>query len=470
MGRRAYAAFFALALAAGTGAQAQTPAPTHPEDQALEMLKRGIAYRTVNGAGGQTLDYANYLKARLVAGGFADADVRVEKVDDTAYLVARYRGAAGQAAGGKARSILISAHMDVVEADPKDWTRDPFTPVIENGYIFGRGATDMKFDLSLVVAAMLELKREGFKPRRDIVLVFSGDEETTMKTTAMLAKQYAPEAELLLNADGGGGGLREDGSASGYGLQGAEKTYADYELSFTDPGGHSSAPRANNPIYRLSHALAKIEAYKFPAQINDITRASFTQGASGQSPALGAAVRAYAADPSEANADAIVAIEPLAVGQVRTTCVATMVSAGHAPNALPQRATANVNCRIFPGTPVEEIQAKLVALAGDPTMQIRTIDTGSPASPASPLRPDVVKAVTAAVKARYPDAPVVPNMSSGATDSLHFRALGVPSYGTSSIFMKASDEFSHGLNERTPLANLAPGIRHWKSIVVALSR
>jgi acetylornithine deacetylase/succinyl-diaminopimelate desuccinylase-like protein len=462
---RHIAAIFAVALAAGS-AQAQTNAQA--EAQALELLKRGVAFRTVAGAGNQTPEYAAYLKSALVAGGFADEDVRIERIGDTAYLVARYRGS-GKGKNG-AKPILISGHMDVVEAKPADWERDPFTPVIENGYLFGRGASDNKFDLSTFVATVIQLKREGFKPARDILLLFSGDEETGMKTTAALSEQFH-DAELLLNIDGGGGDLDEAGRPVMFGVQGAEKTYADFELSVTNPGGHSSAPRKLNAIYQLAAALEKVAAHEFPGQVNEITRASWAAAAAKSAdPKLADAMRRFAANPDDAEARAILRADPNYIGQTGTTCVATMVNAGHAPNALPQRATANVNCRIFPGTPIEAVRAKLAEVIGDPGIRITKVESGSVPSDASPLRPELMKVITRAVHARFPDVPVVPVMSSGATDSMWFRGKGVPSYGVSPLFMKASDSFAHGLNERIPVGEIGPAITFYKSVLTDLAK
>lgn len=462
---RPFAALLAIALAA-PAAHAQTN--PQAEAQALDLLKRGIAFRTVAGPGNQTFDYATYLKSVLVAGGFADADVQIERVGDTAWLAARYRGT-GTAANG-AKPILISGHMDVVEARREDWERDPFTPVIEKGYIFGRGATDMKYDLSTTVAALLQLKREGYRPGRDILLLLSGDEETEMKTSAILADRFH-DAELLLNIDGGGGALDEQGKPTIFGVQGAEKTYADYEVTFTNPGGHSSAPRKENAIYSLARALDRIGAYEFPAELNEITRASFLAGAKTSSdPRLADAMRRFAANPQDKEARAILNAEPGLIGQTGTTCVATMVNAGHATNALPQRATANINCRIFPGTSMEAIRARLAEVVADPSARIVTLEAGSVASDASPLRPDLMRIVGDAIHARFPQVPVVPVMSAGATDSMWFRAKGVPSYGASPIFMKDSDGFSHGLNERTPLSEIAPSITYYKRVFKALTQ
>ncbi|MEG3180904.1 M20/M25/M40 family metallo-hydrolase [Sphingomonas sp. LT1P40] len=464
MKRIAMTAIFAVALATPAVAQDKSVAG---EAQALDVLKRSIGFRTVAGAGNQTFEYATYLKSVLVAGGFAPEDIIIEKVGDTAWLAARYRGT-GKAKGG-AKPILISAHMDVVEAKPADWERDPFTAVVEKGFVWGRGSSDNKADLSIMVATLIQLKAKGFKPGRDIVMLLSGDEETSMKTTAMLAAKY-DQAELLLNIDGGGGKYAEDGKPEVFGLQGAEKTYADFELGFTDPGGHSSAPDATNPIYSLARALEKIEAYKFPGQLNEITKASLLAAADQTGGAKGEAMRRFVANPADPEALKVLRADPAYVGQVGTTCVATMASAGHAPNALPQRASANVNCRIFPGVKVADVMAKLAEVAGDPAMTIREIGSGSVASDASPLRPDLMKVVTKAIHARFPGVPVVPSMSAGATDSMHFRARGVPSYGVSPGFMKTSDSFAHGLNERTPVSEIGPSIVFFETVLRELAK
>ncbi|WP_404334154.1 M20/M25/M40 family metallo-hydrolase [Sphingomonas sp. MMS12-HWE2-04] len=462
------------ALLAASGAQAQAQhqaqpqhqAQAHPqaEAQALDLLKRGIAFRTVAGPGNQTFDYASYLKGVLVAGGFAEGDVRIEKVGDTAYLVARYRGT------GTAKPILVSGHMDVVEAKREDWERDPFTAVIENGYIFGRGASDMKYDLSTMVATLVQLKREGFKPRRDILLLLSGDEETAMKTTALMAEHYH-DAELLLNIDGGGGERDESGRPVSFGVQGAEKTYADFELAFTNSGGHSSAPRRSNAIYQLARALERVGGYEFPGEVNAITKASWAAAAATASdPKMADAMRRFAANPNDLEARGLLRSDAGLIGQTGTTCVATMASAGHATNALPQRATANINCRIFPGTPVAAVQARLAQVVDDPELKIREVPSGAVASDASPLRPALMALVARAIHARFPGVPIVPVMSAGASDSMWFRAKGVPSYGVSPIFMKSSDGFAHGLNERTPLSEIGPSITYYRMLLTELAK
>lgn len=449
----------ALALSPPALAGANPPA----EAQALDLLKHAIAFRTVEGPGNRTPQFAAYLKQALVAGGFAPGDVTITPVDDTAFLVARYRGS-----DPKLKPLLLSGHMDVVEARPADWERDPFTPVVENGYIYGRGATDMKFDDALMVATLIDLKRQHFMPRRDVILVLSGDEETVMKTTQMLAAQF-PDAYMLLNADSGGGSLGEDGKPRYFALEGAEKAYADYTLTITNPGGHSSAPRKENAIYELAAVLTRIGDHQFTPQLNDITKAYFRAVAARADPRTGAAMRAFANDPTDRQAIETLSADPAHVGQIGTTCVATMLNGGHALNALPQRATANINCRIFPGTSFKQVEDELVRVADEPGMQIKFVDTGTTASPPSPMRADVTAAVREGLDVAYKGVPIIPSMASGASDSMWFRVRGVPSYGVAPIFLKDSDDFSHGLNERTPLFNIAPGVAYWKVLIRRLS-
>ena len=434
------------------------------EAQALELVKQAIALRSVRGPGNQAPQVAALFKSALVAGGFDAADVTITPVDDTAFLLARWKGQ-----DSKLKPLVISGHMDVVEAKPSDWQRDPFTPVIENGLLYGRGASDMKLDDALAVAALIELKREGYKPRRDIVLAFSGDEETTMKTTQLLAKELA-NAEMVLNVDGTGGQLDTGGKPQYFTWSGAEKTYGDFQLTVTSPGGHSSRPYDPNAITQLSAALVRIGQYKFKPELSELTRAYFTAAARYEIPEIAAAMRAFVADPADAKAIEVLRANPGAVGKIGTTCVATMVNGGHAPNALPQRATANINCRIFPGHPRAQILEELRQAAADPAVQFQDITAGSVATDASPIRPDLVDAVTRAIHIGYPGVPVFPTMSAGASDSMWFRNEHVPSYGVSPLFIKDSDRFSHGLNERIPVANVRPSIDYLLSLFSDLSK
>ncbi|WP_300115609.1 M20/M25/M40 family metallo-hydrolase [Sphingobium sp.] len=428
---------------------------------AKDILMRSVAYRTVQGAG-QVPKLAAYYADILKKAGFADADVVITPMGETATFAATIKGR-----DAALKPLLMIGHMDVVEADPKDWTRDPFVPVEENGYIFGRGAEDNKYDVAMMVATLAQLKKEGWRPRRTVTLLLSGDEETDMATTRALASQYQ-DAEMLLNGDGGGGLLSEEGKPVLYQLQAGEKTYADFEIGFTDAGGHSSAPTPGNPIYRLAKAIDRIAAFTFPPMRNELTKASLTLSADRMGGDVGEAMRRFAetGDPTAAE---ILSGHPEFVGQVRTTCVATMAQAGHALNALPQSAKVSVNCRIFPGVAIDDVKAQLTKVVDDPSATITTL--GDPTgSDASPLRDDVMQAVRDAVLARAPGIAIMPGMSAGATDSVHFRALGVPSYGVSSLFMRAEDGFAHGLNERVPVAGIRESLEQWDRVVRALAK
>jgi acetylornithine deacetylase/succinyl-diaminopimelate desuccinylase-like protein len=455
----------ALCLVGFAGAAPRNSNHAQADTEALELAKKAIALRSVAGPGNKTPDVAALYKAALVAGGFADKDIEITPVDDTAYLIATWPGS-----DPSLKPLVISGHMDVVEAKPSDWQRDPFTPVVENGYLFGRGATDMKLDGTIAIAALNQLRRQGYKPRRTIVIEFSGDEETRMKTSALIADKLK-NAELVLNIDGGGGVLDEKtGKPEYFTWQGAEKTYADFELTVTNPGGHSSAPRPVNAIVELSQALEKIGTYHFKSELSDLTREALTKAAPYEEPAVGAALKAFVANPNDEAALTVLRNNPSTVGRIGTTCVPTLVNGGHAENALPQRATANINCRIFPGHKPADIMAELAKVVGDSGVVFKDVTEGSVANDASPMRPDFIAAVNRAMSKIYPGVPVFPAMSSGASDSMWFRYHNVPSYGASPTFIKESEDFSHGLNERTPISDIAPGISYYLLLFTDLSK
>lgn len=461
---------FRIALAASVAlsmpAAAKEVSYPKAEAQVLDLSQKAIAIRSVRGDGNRTIDVAKLFGDALAAGGWSASDIEITPVDDTAYIIATWKGS-----NPALKPLVISGHMDVVEAKREDWERDPFVPVVENGILYGRGASDMKFDGALVLSTLIELRRQGYKPKRTIVIEFSGDEETTMKTSAIIADKLK-SAELVINVDGGGGLLDEATAKPMFWTwQGAEKTYADYRLEVTNPGGHSSAPRSDNAIVQLSQALVKVGAYKFKGEQNEITKSAFAKAAPfTEKPDVAAAMRAFAANPADEAALARLRADPAMVGLVGTTCVPTMLGGGHAENALPQRAFANINCRIFPGHSKEEIMAELGKVIGDPVVKITDVTVGSVASPASPLRPDLMAAVTKAMGKAYPGVPLIPSQSSGASDSMWFRAVGVPSYGLSPTFAKDSESFAHGLNERTRLSNIRPGITYYLSLITDLTK
>jgi acetylornithine deacetylase/succinyl-diaminopimelate desuccinylase-like protein len=449
----------AATLALSGAASAQTP-PALVEDS-IGMLGDSIAFASVEKSP-DILKYAEYLKARLVKGGFAAGDIEIDASGPAPTLVAYYRGASAE------KAIILSGHMDVVEAKAEDWGRNPFAMTREGDYLIGRGAVDNKWGVVMMVETLIRLKQEGFSPSRDIILALSGDEETQMASTAILAERFR-NAGLVLNSDGGGGTLGEDGAPLAYNLQTAEKTYTDYEIAFTNPGGHSSRPSRENAIYRLARAIDRIAAYDFPVATSETTLEFFRQTGAKTPGALGQAMLRFAENPKDRKAVRTLRADPEYVGQTGTTCVATMLGGGHALNALPQRASVSVNCRIFPGVTPEAVMETLKNVVDDPAAEIRYIDPPH-YSDGSPMRADVLAAVKKSIEARYPGLAITPQMSAGASDSLYFRMHGVDSYGVSGLFLKPSDDFSHGLNERAPVSSIAGALDHWHTILTDLAK
>jgi acetylornithine deacetylase/succinyl-diaminopimelate desuccinylase-like protein len=443
-----------LALVADVSGVAAAERTAH-ERKAREMFAKAISIPTSDGLG-KVAQLANYLAGEFRQGGFPAADIHVLPLGETASLVVRYRG---DGSGG--RPILLMAHMDVVTAKREEWERDPYTLVEENGYFFGRGTLDVKQGVVGLAATFLRLKSEGFIPTRDLIIYFSGDEETNGFTAQDTVKNHRDlvDAEYALNSDGGGGSLASDGKPVAYSLQVAEKTYASFELSTHNPGGHSSAPAPDNASYELADALQRLHAYQFPVMWNDGTLGYFRASGPARKDALGRAMEAFAANPKDEAAIAALSAEPGEVGKLRTTCVATMLRGGHAENALPQTATATVNCRIFPGQEVDEVKATLAKIAG-PRVEVKTIGSPFPA-PSSPLRQDVLDAVTEVVHSLRPGIPIVPTQSSGASDGIYFRAAGIPTYGTGLSFTRDDDDFQHGLNERIAVASFYEDLEYW---------
>ena len=468
--------FTALALAAAAllapvgAAQGQAPAPlTAQQQQALDIYRDIIAIRTARGQA-KTPEMVAYLVSRLKQAGFADADISVTDYDSAGErvqgLVVRFPAANPD---GR-KPIVMLGHMDVVDALAEDWVLPPFTLTEKDGYFFGRGTIDNKYGITNLVHSFIRLKQEGWQPRRDLYLVFSGDEETGMISSRAqaeyVARQIAPA--YVLNSDAGGITLAPDGAPLAMAVQAAEKTFATFELTVTNPGGHSSRPRADNAIYELSDAIRKIAAYKFPVQASPLTRAFF--GALGQiTPGeTGAAMRAFAADPTDAAAIAVLRANPETVGTLGTTCVATMLRAGHAENALPQSATATVNCRIFPGEGAAATEAALKQVIGNDKVQFRLL-TDVTESPASAVPDEVSAALRKVIDARYPGLPIQPYMESGGTDGMHYRARGLATVAISGAASRPQDMFAHGLNERLSVAAFHEGLDHWYLIIKELA-
>jgi acetylornithine deacetylase/succinyl-diaminopimelate desuccinylase-like protein len=432
------------------------------------MFERLVNTPTVIGRG-QVPAMAQYLASQYIAKGFPASDVQVIPYDTgsattgndkTAALLVRWR------TPGKAtkKPILLLGHMDVVEAKREDSTTDPFALTERDGYLYGRGTIDMKNGIAGITQALFELKASGWTPKRDIVVFFTGDEETNGIGADKGASEWLGRLgypEFGLNADGGGGERKAATGATSFSMQTAEKTFAGYTLTVRNRGGHSSKPRKDNAIYSLAHALDRIEAHRFTPMLNETTRAYFASRAKTEQGALAGAMRAWLANPNDGPAADLIEADETYVGLTRTRCVPTRLFAGHADNALPQLATALINCRIFPGVDPNQVQADLGAIVADPEVVVTRNDKYV-ASLASPLRPDVVSAFEHAVHALHPGVAITPEMSTGASDARPFRVAGIPIYGTDgTLVVTPDDNRAHGKDERLPVAALDENVVHW---------
>jgi len=452
--------FAVVALLSSGAVTAQGTQSEHAQ-KTLEIYTRIIGVESSKNLG-NVPEVANYLASELIAAGFPEEDVEVLPVGETAALIARYRG---DDSSGKA-PILLLGHMDVVEALEKDWERPPFELTKDDTYFYARGTTDNKFGIAHVTSTFIRLKREGFVPNRDLIIAFSGDEESTMKSTRVLAyeREDLAQAEFALNSDAGGGNLDADGEPVIYRIQAAEKTYVTWEITVRNPGGHSSRPRPDNAIYDMADAVTKIQSYQFPVRWNDMTLEFFEETGRQLGGELGEAMVRFSENPEDQVAADRLALESSYIGSTRTTCVVTMLRAGHAENALPQTATATVNCRVFPGDPVAEVEKTLKRVIGNEAIEFDQIYAPTE-SPVSELREDIRAAVSAAVHARYPGVRIIAYMESGGTDGMHFRSAGIPTWAVSSKFMNPDDMFAHGLNERVPIKAFYDALDHWSIIL-----
>ncbi len=443
---------------------AQRPASDRQRALEREILAEMTEVNTSDSARG-TPTLAAKLATRLREAGFAERDVVVTGFDPSLQnLVVRYRGR-----GPGRKPILLMAHLDVVDARREDWSFDPYRFREEGEHYYGRGTSDNKAGAAILVANFIRLRGEGFVPDRDLIMVLTADEETDGNSIKWLLKERRDlvDAEYALNTDAGGGALA-DGKPQAMSVQASEKMYLTYVLAIRNPGGHSSIPVPDNAIYRLSRGLARLADFEFPVRLNEVSRGFFERTAGTVSGEAAAAMRALARTSDPAAARAVAALSPYYNAVMRTTCVATRLFAGHADNALPQLATATVNCRLLPDESPDEVRATLRRVLADDGITIREAAPPTP-SPASPLRADVLGPIERLAGRFWPGIPVIPEMSTGATDGLYVRNAGIPVYGVGAIFEDLNDIRAHGRDERVRVDSFHTASRFWYEMLKLLA-
>jgi acetylornithine deacetylase/succinyl-diaminopimelate desuccinylase-like protein len=447
----------ALLLVAAAGA-----ADPHAE-LARDILRELVEIDTTDARGDNTRA-AEAMARRLRAAGFPEQDVRVlEPHPRKGNLVARLRGS------GRRRPLLLLAHLDVVEARREDWSLDPFRFVERDGYFYGRGSSDDKAMAAIFVANLVRMRQEGRLPDRDLIVALTADEEGgDWNGVEFLLREHRELIDAAYGLNEGGRGQMQGGRRLANVVQTSEKVYLSFALVTTDPGGHSSLPREENAIYRLAAGLMRLSGFSFPVRITDTTRVYFDRLAASQPEPLASDLRAVAAPVPNPAAARRLSETPLFNATLRTTCVATRLEAGHADNALPQTARAVVNCRLHPDDPPERVRGTLVEVLADPRISVEPIGAAKP-SPASPLDPELFGAVERITGEMWPGVPVLPTLSTGATDSLQLRAAGIPMYGVSGIFGDIDDVRAHGKDERIPAASFQEGREFLYRLVRALS-
>ncbi len=491
--RATFMLFSALSMPASfLSAQAASPMPAQSSLQldpatrqlAHDIFKQLIEINTTDSVGSTTIA-AQAMQQRLLAAGFPASDVSLlvpvaSPPDGIAprkgNLVVRYRGVAGS----KLKPILIICHLDVVEARREDWTTNPFEFVEKDGYYYGRGTQDMKESDAIMVTNFIRLKKEGFVPDRDIILALTAAEEGgKWNGVDWLVQNHRAmvDADFVLNPDAGGVNT-EKGRPVDIEMEATEKLYADFQLTATNSGGHSSLPRPDNAIYHVADALVKLQHSPFPFELNEVTRAYFKRMAAIETGQVAADMQAILTTPPDAQAIARLSEDPRYNSTLRTTCVATMLSGGHAPNALPQKAQANVNCRIFPGHSQEEIRQDLVKLFADNQLAVRYMTDGGEildratdrkAMSPPPVRADVLGPLEKVAGQMWPGAPVIPEMETGASDSIYTMMAGIPSYGISGVALDRDDVRAHGRDERLPVESYYRGLEFYYLYLKALT-
>jgi len=443
-----------------------SPAWAQPNKLARDIYKELVEINTVTNSG-DTGQAADAMAVRLKAGGIPAADIQVFKpAPKKGNVVARLRGT------GKKKPMIVMAHIDVVDAKREDWSIDPFTLTEKDGYFYGRGSGDDKFMATAFVANLIRYKQENFRPSRDIILVLETDEEIgdgNKLGIRWLIEHQRPliDAEFAIN-EGAGVALKK-GRPLRNGIQTAEKTYVDYRLEVTNRGGHSSVPLKDNAIYRLAAGLERLAKFEFPVKLNETTRLWFERSAAMEAPQVAADMRALAAGSADAAAIARLSADPIFNSQMRTTCVATMLQGGHAPNALPQLARANVNCRVLPGESIVELEITLAQVMAD--YEIKIIRAYEPTtSQPSPLKPEIMGPIEKLTAKFWPGIPVIPSMSSGATDGNFLRNAGIPVYGHSGLADDIDDVRAHGRDERVSMKAFDDSLEYLYQLVKTLAQ
>jgi acetylornithine deacetylase/succinyl-diaminopimelate desuccinylase-like protein len=462
-----------LCLIASGAPRGRTQVPDEARQLAHDIFKQLIEINTTDSVGNITTA-AEAMAKRLRNAGFAEADIKVAGPNDRKKnLVARFRGT------GNRKPILFIGHLDVVEALRSDWTTEPFEFIEKDGYFYGRGTEDMKEGDAILITNFIRLKKEGFLPDRDLIVALTADEEGgSANGVDWLLREHRDwiDAEFCINLDGGEFEKDKDKRLLAA-IQASEKVYVDFQFESLNPGGHSSVPSPDNAIYHLAGALARLQSFSFPLKVNEITRNYFEKNAALTTGQVAADMKAVAKQPPDPAAAQRLSAAPYYNSLLHTTCVATMLSGGHAPNALPQTARANVNCRIFPGEDPEEVRKTLERVANDPKVKISVVPQRTPDGkvvpvvpvPPSPLLPEVTQAMEKVLSVVWPDVPLVATMSTGATDGKYTRIAGIPTYGISCMFFDMNDHREHGKDERVGVQDFYDGVNFGHKLIKELS-
>lgn len=467
MRRTFLTAVLALGLLAGPAAAQELRA----DQTAFRAIYEELVEIDTSASTGSCTRAAAAMAARLTAAGYSQRDVQVivpEGSPDDGNVVAVLRGR-----NARALALLLLAHIDVVDARREDWARDPYTLIEESGFFYGRGTADDKAMAAVFVDLMVRLRAEGYRPRQDIKMALTCGEETS---DAVNGVRYLIEhhrnwvqAGIAIN-EGAGGRLDEAGNRIALEVQAGEKVHQVFTVEATNPGGHSSRPRPDNAIYQLTAAMQRLAGHNFPVALNDTTRAFFRQMSGIVGGEMGAAMARVAQDPGDASALAIVTAEPGYNAMLRTTCVATRLDAGHAANALPQRARATLSCRILPGQSIESVQAELARVFADPALTITLSNDRQPTPPAPPLTRQLLGPIEQVSARLWPGVPLVPVMAVGATDARFLNAAGIATYGMSGMFSAPGESNAHGLDEKLRVRSLYEGRDFLEGVVRAYSR